>query len=310
MSSITLKDGRKGAISIGIHSGELMCGVVGDTKPQFSILGTNVDKAAQIASLAVENSIMISFQTYKATLNRGKNFNFEEKTVTLGGKTQTAFVVQKQRGLSQKVLRNVKKKIEGKEQNDVNKGKNLFTTQKDEQEQSDDEKDNKEHVLSNEDNESGQSSAKGSIASTERRIDENESNKGDGSFNGSLEDDGFNLYNFTEMKDDRTIVKIAALNDKYKLVERPRLLLNFNLVTWESKFATSVFQKNFQTEICTYFTKGIIDLLLSEAIVYAIYKGYRYDIYIYVAIGVVILKVIDTMVLFFRKVKKPRGILY
>jgi len=33
MSSITLKDGRKGAISIGIHSGELMCGVVGDTKP-------------------------------------------------------------------------------------------------------------------------------------------------------------------------------------------------------------------------------------------------------------------------------------
>jgi len=60
-----------------------------------------------------------------------------------------------------------------------------------------------------------------------------------------VEDDGFNLYNFTEMKDDRTIVKIAALNDKYKLVERPRLLLNFNLVTWESKFATSVFQKNF-----------------------------------------------------------------
>ena len=50
--------------------------------------------------------------------------------------------------------------------------------------------------------------------------------------------------------------------------------------------------------------------MLSEAIVYAIYKGYRYDIYIYVAIGVVILKVIDTMVLFFRKVKKPRGILY
>lgn len=33
MQSINLKDGRKGSISIGIHSGEVMCGIVGDTKP-------------------------------------------------------------------------------------------------------------------------------------------------------------------------------------------------------------------------------------------------------------------------------------
>ena len=38
------------------------------------------------------------------------------------------------------------------------------------------------------------------------------------------------------MKDDRQIVKIAALNDKYKLVERPRFLAFFDTVTWESKF--------------------------------------------------------------------------
>ena len=112
------------------------------------------------------------------------------------------------------------------------------------------------------------------------------------------------------MKDDRTIVKIPALNDKYKLVERPRFLISFSMVTWEGKFATSVFQKYFQTELCTYFTKGIIDLLLSEAIVYAYYGNTRSDIYVYIAIGVIAIKVIDTMVLFFRKIKKPRGILY
>ena len=75
------------------------------------------------------------------------------------------------------------------------------------------------------------------------------------------------------------------------------------MVTWESKFATSVFQKNFKTELCTYITKGIIDLSLSETIVYAVYKGQRFDVYIYVAIGVIAIKVLDTMILFFRKVK-------
>jgi len=41
-------------------------------------LGTNVDKAAQIAQITRPDSIMVSLQTYKATLNKGKNFNFEE----------------------------------------------------------------------------------------------------------------------------------------------------------------------------------------------------------------------------------------
>lgn len=139
--------------------------------------------------------------------------------------------------------------------------------------------------------------------STKKIDDDNESNKTDRSLNRSLEDDGFDLGNFADIIDDRTIVKIPALNDKYKLVERPRILFNFTMVTWESKFATSVFQKNFKTELCTYFTKGIIDLSLSETIVYAVYKGQRFDVYIYVAIGVIAIKVLDTMILFFRKVK-------
>ena len=33
MQGIKLRDGRKASISIGIHSGEVICGVVGDTKP-------------------------------------------------------------------------------------------------------------------------------------------------------------------------------------------------------------------------------------------------------------------------------------
>ena len=46
------------------------------------------------------------------------------------------------------------------------------------------------------------------------------------------------------------------------------------------------------------------------AIVYAEFGTKRLEIFIYVSIGVIAIKVLDTMLLFFRKVKKPRGIIY
>jgi len=94
----------------------------------------------------------------------------------------------------------------------------------------------------------------------------------DGSLNGSLDDVELHKRNFADMKDDRQIVKIAATNDKFKLVERPRFLFSFDTTTWENKFATSVFRKHFTTELCTYITKAIFDLFLGQALVYSMYK--------------------------------------
>jgi len=85
LSSITLRDGRKASISIGIHSGSLMCGVMGETKPQFSIVGANVDKAEWICHNTEPNTIKISEQTYKATANKVNNFDFEAQDVSLFG---------------------------------------------------------------------------------------------------------------------------------------------------------------------------------------------------------------------------------
>ena len=90
--------------------------------------------------------------------------------------------------------------------------------------------------------------------------------------NGSFDDIEQQKHNFTNLKDDRQIVKIAATNDKYKLVERPRFLFSFDTTTWENKFATSVFRKHFNTELCTFLTKAVFDLFLSQALVYAMYK--------------------------------------
>lgn len=112
------------------------------------------------------------------------------------------------------------------------------------------------------------------------------------------------------MKDDRQIVKIAATNDKYKLVERPRFLFSFDTVTWESKFATSVFRKHYKTELCTYLTKAVFDVLLSQALVYSKFAGKRIDINFGVAFCIIAIKILETLVLYFRKVKKPRGVYY
>ena len=39
IKSLTLKDGKKANIRIGIHTGEAVVGIFGDTKPQFSLIG-------------------------------------------------------------------------------------------------------------------------------------------------------------------------------------------------------------------------------------------------------------------------------
>ena len=46
----------------------------------------------------------------------------------------------------------------------------------------------------------------------------------------SFEDDvGGNILKTNELKDDKQIVKSAAQNDRYQLVERPRFLISFEL---------------------------------------------------------------------------------
>ena len=77
-----------------------------------------------------------------------------------------------------------------------------------------------------------------------------------------MEDENFNRRNFSDYQDDRKIVKLAALNDKYKLVERPRFLFAFENTIWEGKFATWVFRKHFGTEFFTYIMKCVFDIIL------------------------------------------------
>lgn len=80
-----------------------MCGLVGDTKPQFSIIGTQVEKAAAICRLAPPGNIYISNKSYKTTVNKVNNFIFEAKEVMLDGSLQTIFSVKKRRGMNRRL---------------------------------------------------------------------------------------------------------------------------------------------------------------------------------------------------------------
>ena len=59
---------------------------------------------------------------------------------------------------------------------------------------------------------------------------------------------------FEDLRDDRAIVKKAALNDKYKLVERPKFLMNFETREWEGRYAATQFRKHFNQEACNFVT--------------------------------------------------------
>jgi len=126
------------------------------------------------------------------------------------------------------------------------------------------------------------------------------------SLDASLEDISFNRNNFSDYQDDRKIVKIAALNDKYKLVERPRFLFLFENTTWESKFGAWIFQKHVKTEIATFVIKSAADVLLAQAGVIAVHHWDKPFWNIFSAVVSVLVNALLGSVLYCRKVQKPR----
>mmetsp|Transcript_20117 Transcript_20117/g.19081 ORF Transcript_20117/g.19081 Transcript_20117/m.19081 type:complete len:146 (-) Transcript_20117:1871-2308(-) len=56
-------------VKIGIHTGNVIAGVVGDNKPQFSLIGDTVNKSSRVCSKCPGKKICVSRETHKLLEN-------------------------------------------------------------------------------------------------------------------------------------------------------------------------------------------------------------------------------------------------
>ena len=121
----------------------------------------------------------------------------------------------------------------------------------------------------------------------------------------SLNDDSFeddvagNILKTNELKDDKQIVKSAAQNDRYNLVERPRLLISFELKDQEQAFLHSLLKQNYSLEVFQLVSKAIIDLVIIECLVYTFFGSDSY--YIYVGVFVAVIAPLSALLYYMRR---------
>ena len=102
--TVTLKNGEKLAVRIGIHTGDVISGVVGETKPQFSLIGGTVNKSSRVCAACPKRKILISRETHAALDGNSNNFLFQGRQVQMKGiGGETVYTVQKRRSAPRRV---------------------------------------------------------------------------------------------------------------------------------------------------------------------------------------------------------------
>ena len=80
VGSVTWGEGQKITLKIGIHYGNVIAGVIGFHKPQFSLIGDTVNTASRICSTSDEGIITLSEEAYNEVKNIKGDF-FADKNI-------------------------------------------------------------------------------------------------------------------------------------------------------------------------------------------------------------------------------------
>lgn len=84
MQRMTLENGDIVKVKIGIHAGKVIPAVVGNHKPQFSLIGDTVNTSARMCSYSSELCVMCSETAYEpisTKYNQPSDFSFSEKFI-------------------------------------------------------------------------------------------------------------------------------------------------------------------------------------------------------------------------------------
>lgn len=86
VGNVTWGEGQKITLKIGIHYGNVIAGVIGFHKPQFSLIGDTVNTASRICSTSDEGIITLSEEAYNEVKNIKGDLNFAYREVEAKGK--------------------------------------------------------------------------------------------------------------------------------------------------------------------------------------------------------------------------------
>ena len=81
VQKMILSSGDKITVKIGIHKGKVIPAVVGDHKPQFSLIGDTVNTTSRMSSNGEKNCITCSEFAYEEIKTKYKNFNVYNKQI-------------------------------------------------------------------------------------------------------------------------------------------------------------------------------------------------------------------------------------
>ena len=255
VKGIFLKDGKHLQVKIGIHTGAVISGVVGDTKPQFSLIGDTVNKSSRVCSLTKPLKCTVSKQTQRYLEVYTNNLQFEESEVQMKGiGTEPIFAVSAKRGGRVTNQGQPPARLPGGGAHTGPFSSQSPATAGGNGEGGDGTPGNVEGYQRNLINDSeslasgsmqshrGQDSRRGLVDEQNVAFDlensnlqqfDNESN------NSGLIDDGtMNVFGFNDdlNLDDRVIVQNATDNQIYNVVERPKYLLQFEQRDLEQDF--------------------------------------------------------------------------
>lgn len=113
-----LKNGAPIRVKIGVHTGRVISGVVGQHKPQFSLVGDTVNRTSRMCSKALPNRVHMTEDTYKF-LKHLPDLRWEtQQTDAKGIGIITTYYALKKRGVTRAAKENIEniKEIEKDEE--------------------------------------------------------------------------------------------------------------------------------------------------------------------------------------------------
>ena len=99
--TFALRYGNTLQVKVGLHTGAVISGVVGDTKPQFFLIGATVNKAGDLCASCPSMAVQASRDTYKGISAFSNTFSFKKQHVlTNGVGKKVSYLVTKARSVT------------------------------------------------------------------------------------------------------------------------------------------------------------------------------------------------------------------